>query len=414
MKNRSIGPVKICQVCGGKSLKAVLDLGSQPIVQNYLSAERLQEMEETYPLRLVRCPRCGLVQLDYVVEPEKVFPLSYPYRTGLTNMLVRNFGSLAAHMREANMFEANDLVVDIGSNDGSLLKAFKAHNARVVGVEPTDAAKVANRDDIPTIQNFFGARAAKAIRKKYGVARVVTATNVFAHINDTIALVKNIRSLMGSESVFVSESQYLMDIVEKLEFDTIYHEHLRFYALKPLVRLFHSCGMSLVDAERIHAAGGSIRVYARKGTHPMSERAKALIHAEEKAGLYSDIGLARFAQRAQRARRDLLALLLRQKKAGKRIAGLSSSARSNTLLGFTHIDTAILEYAGEKKGSPKIGMYTPGTHIPVVDEKRILKEQPDMLLMLSWHIGAELAKKMRAAGFKGKFIIPLPTPRIIS
>lgn len=413
MKNH-IGPVDACQVCGNRSLRLVLDLGNQPIVQNYLTAKRLREPEETYPLRVVRCPRCGLLQLDYVVPPEKVFPRSYPYRTGLTNMLLRNFESLAAELQSAGMFGKNDLVVDIGSNDGSLLKSFKKRGARVVGVEPTDAAKDAVRAGIPTIQDFFTSRSVKVIRKQYGAARVVTATNVFAHINDTMSLVKNIRALMHADGVFVSESQYVMDIIEKLEFDTIYHEHLRFYGLKPLIKLFSSCGMSLVDAERIHAAGGSIRVYAKKGSHPMSARTKALIRAEEKAGLYTDAGLARFSERVQNARRDLLALLLREKKAGKRIAGLSSSARSNTLLGFTHIDTGIVEYAGEKKGSPKIGMYTPGTHIPVVDEARIVKEQPDLLLMLSWHIGEELAKKMRAAGYKGKFIIPLPKPRIIS
>ncbi len=246
------------------------------------------------------------------------------------------------------------------------------------------------------------------------MARVVTATNAFAHINDTHSLVDNIKSVLDKDGVFVSESQYLMDIIEKLEFDTIYHEHLRFYALKPMVHLFTMHGMSIVDAERIHAAGGSIRVYAKKGAHPMSERAKKLVAAERKVGLDTREGLHQFAQKVLTAKRDLLALLLDCKKRGACIVGVTSSARSNTLLGFTHIDNTILDYTGEKKGSPKIGMYTPGTHIPVVDEARILTDQPDFALILSWHIGEELAKKIRTAGYKGKFIIPLPKPRIIS
>ncbi len=218
---------------------------------------------------------------------------------------------------------------------------------------------------------------------------------------------------MDKESVFVSESQYLMDIVEKLEFDTVYHEHLRFYALKPLIKLFSLHGMSLVDAERISAAGGSIRVFAKTGKHPMSPRVRKLIEAEKRAGLYDDKKLHQFAKKIYRAKTDLLALLLQCKKGGKHIAGLTSSARSNTLLGFCHIDATFLDYLGEKKGSPKIGLYTPGTHVPVVDEDYIFKDRPEYLLVLSWHIGPELIRIMKKRGYKGKFIVPLPRPQII-
>ena len=414
MRQKHEGPVRACQICRGSKLEMVLSLGHQPIVQDYLTGAELLEEEATFPLHLVRCTKCGLLQLDYVVDPKKVFPPDYPYRTGLTNMLIRNFQELAATMEIMKLYKKGDLVVDVGSNDGTLLKQFKAHGARVVGVEPTNAAKVANQSGIPTVQDFIGKKAVQKVTSKFGMAQVVTATNAFAHINDTHSLVDNIKSLMGKDSVFVSESQYLMDIIEKLEFDTIYHEHLRFYALKPLVHLFKMHGMSVIDAERIHAAGGSIRVYAKKGTHPMSARAKKLLAAEKKAGLDTKVGLRKFTQKVLIAKRELLALLLECKKKGARIVGVTSSARSNTLLGFTHIDDTILDYTGEKKGSPKIGMYTPGTHIPVVDEARIFSDQPDFALILSWHIGEELAKNIRAAGYKGKFIIPLPKPRIIS
>ena len=207
--------------------------------------------------------------------------------------------------------------------------------------------------------------------------------------------------------------KYLLDIIEKLEFDTIYHEHLRFYSIKPVHRLLEGVGMSIVDAERISAAGGSIRIYAKKGRLPMSQRAKKLIVEEEKAGLYDKKVLGEFAKKAQRAKNDLLALLLKLKKEGISIVAITSPARSNPLLNFAKIDNTILDYAGEKTGSPKIGLYTPGTHIPVVDESRILKEQPDYVLVLSWHIGTELIKKVKEMGYKGKFILPLPVPRIV-
>jgi 2-polyprenyl-3-methyl-5-hydroxy-6-metoxy-1,4-benzoquinol methylase len=407
-----IGPVTTCQICKSARLQVVLSLGHQPIVQEYLTSTQLHQPEATYPLTMVRCVRCGLLQLDYIVEPSKVFPPQYPYRTGLTNMLIRNFEELSKGLLASGYYHTNDLVVDIGSNDGTLLKPFKQRGARVVGVEPTNAAKVANKSGIPTLQEFFSGQSVKKILKKYGKAKVITATNVFAHINDTALLVKNIKALMDNNSVFVSESQYVMDIIEKLEFDTIYHEHLRFYALKPLTYLFKEHGLSIVDAERITAAGGSIRVYAKKGAYAMSQRAKTLLKEEEKAGLYDTKKLKTFADKVHTVKNELLSLLLRLKKDGANVAALTSPARANPMLNFVHIDNTIIVYAGEKNGSPKIGLYTPGTHILVVDEAKILKDQPDYVLVLSWHIGTELMKKVRSMGYKGKFIIPLPTPHV--
>ncbi|OHA17042.1 MAG: hypothetical protein A3C79_02040 [Candidatus Taylorbacteria bacterium RIFCSPHIGHO2_02_FULL_45_28] len=414
MKKNTFGPVLGCQICGAKDLQPVLSLGHQPIVQEYLTEEALHEPEVTYPLNLVRCPICNLLQIDYIPEPAKVFPPNYPYRTGLTNMLVRNFRELSDVLFRDYHFEKGDLIIDIGSNDGTLLQGFKDKGMKVLGVEPTGAAKVANRNKISTIEDFFSDAIVSKILKKYGKAHIITCTNAFAHINDAKGLAKNVAKLMDKNSVFVSESQYLLDIIKKLEFDTIYHEHLRFYALKPLIRLLGDAGLSVVDAERISAAGGSIRVYARKGKLPSSKRVKDLIAEEEKVGLYDTKTLIAFAKKIYTAKNDLLTILLKCKKEGARIAGLTSSARSNTLLGFSKINETILDYACEKNGSPKIGLYTPGTHIPVVDEARLLEDQPEYALVLSWHIGEELMKKTKAAGYIGKFIMPLPIPRIVN
>lgn len=412
-KTPTSGPITRCQICESPRLVPVLALGHHPILQKYLTERQLQEPEATYPLNLVYCRACGLAQLDYCIDPAVLFNPGYPYRTGLTGMLIRNFDSLAEELLNAGHYKKGDLVVDIGSNDGTLLSMFKKRGARVVGVEPTNVARIARTSGIPTLQHFFGRNSVKEILKKYGTPNVITATNAFAHITDLPALIKNIRALMGRDTVFVSESQYLLDIVEKLEFDTIYDEHLRYYALKPMARMFGAHGMSLVDAERIQAAGGSIRVYAKKGGHPMSRRAKELLRKEKKAGLYDLKTLSRFARRVYKAKHELMALLSQLKKSGARIAALTSAGRSNTLLNFVKIDHTLIDYTGEKKGSPKIGLYTPGGHIPIVDEKRIVEEQPEFLLILSWHIGSELMRIMRKLGYKGRFIMPLPKPRII-
>ena len=414
MKNKKhTGKITGCQICNEKKLVKLLTLGHQPVVQEYLSESQLSDSETTYPLNLCRCTKCGLVQIDYIVDPKVVFPDTYPYRTGLTNMLIKNFESLSENLKARGYVKNEGLIIDIGSNDGTLLKPFQKMGMRVLGVEPTNAAKTANENGIKTIQKYFDQKTVANIINKFGKAKIITATNVFAHINDTHSLIKNIAKLMDKDSVFVSESQYLVDIIEKLEFDTVYHEHLRFYSLKPLIKLFELAGMSIVDAERIHAAGGSIRVFAVKGNKKYGQSVVDILKMEEEMGIYDDELLFNFSKKVLDAKFRLLSMVLDLKRNGSKIIGLSSAARSNTLLGFTTINHTILDYLVEKKGSPKIGLYTPGTHIPIVDESYILKDNPDYILVLSWHIGEELIKKIRDSGYKGKFIVPLPVPKII-
>jgi len=413
MSNIIHGSIKHCQICGQPGLETVLTFGHQPIVQNYLTAEQLHEPEMTYPLNFCRCPNCGLLQLDYIIDPKLVFPINYPYRTGLTNMLIRNFRALADELEKNYHLQQNDLIIDIGSNDGSLLQTFKAKGLRVLGIEPTNAAQDANTNGIPTIQNYFSPEVASQVVAQYGRAKFVTMTNAFAHIPEATAIMRGLKTLLTDDGLFISESQYLLDMMQGLELDTIYHEHLRFYSLKPLQVLFTAAGFSLMHAEQIAAAGGSIRVYARPGKHPASDNVGKLIAAEEAAGLYNSTKLRQFAQQMISAKNELLALLIKCKQSGARIAAIGSPARSNTLLGFTHIDEKLIDYACEKAGSPKIGLFTPGAHLPVVDEKKLSEDQPEYALILSWHIGEELMTIMKKIGYRGKFIMPLPKPRII-
>lgn len=411
--NAQYGHNKICQICTHTPLIIILSLGHQAPVHAHLTGNKLNEPEILYPLNLCQCSNCGLLQLDYMVDPKILFYLEYPYFTSMTNMLIEDFKNLRDELLRKYPIGNNDLVIDIGSNDGTLLSGFKEKGLRVLGIEPTNVAKVAAWGGIPTIQDFFNEDLAKKIVQQYGPAKIVTSTNVFAHIYDVFGILRGIDTILAPDGVFVSESQYVLDIIEKLALDTIYHEHLRFYCLKPMMKLLSSGGFSLVDAERIPAAGGSIRVYAEKGNKPPSDRVKELIRAEEEAGLY-DTGILRaFADRAERAGQKLKKILLKCKEDGCRIVGIGAPGRSNTLLQFAHIDNKLLDYAVEKKGSPKIGLFTPGTHLPIVDEEMLLQEQPEYALLLSWHIGPELMKKLRSLGYRGKFIIPLPEPRIV-
>ncbi len=412
-KKPNIGPITECQICSARNLKTILSLGHQARVHGHLTPKTNNEPETKYPLDLNYCPKCHLIQLGYAIDPKVVFFPDYPYHSGTTNMLVKNFRSLAEMTVKKYDLNSKDLVIDIGSNDGTLLQGFKEKGVRVLGIEPTNVAKFARRAGIPTIQEFFSEKVAKKIARRYGRAKIIAAANVFAHINHLRDFMRGVSALLEKDGVFITESQYITDIIKKLEVDTIYDEHLRYYTLKPMQKLFSLSGFSLVDAERISAAGGSIRVYAMKGEKQASSRVNKIIAQEKRAGVYNFKTLQKFGQKTVQAKYGLLELLIKCKKEGARIAGLGAPGRSNTLLGFNKIDHHILDYLCEKNTSPKIGLFAPGTHLPIVDEKKLIEEQPEYALVLSWHIGKELMKKTRLAGYKGKFIMPLPKPRIV-
>ncbi len=408
------GPINNCQFCGQSPLIEIISLGHQAPVHAHLNSTSLHQPETLYPLTLCRCSACGLIQLNFIVDPKTIFYPEYPYFTGMTTMLVNNFRNLRDEVQKMHPLSSESLVVDIGSNDGTLLAGFKDIGAKVLGIEPTNVAKVANDHGIPTVQEFFTQNSVEKIIANNGQADVVTATNMFAHVNNVFPFAQAIANLLKDSGLFISESQYLVDMLEKNALDTIYHEHLRYYSLKPLQKLLNNVGLSLIDAERIEAAGGSIRVYAKKGKYVMSERAKKIMAAEEAMGIYDGRIFENFSSKLIKAKQDLIATIVACRQEGARVFGIGAPGRSNTLLQFAHLDNQLIDYALEKNGSPKIGLYTPGTHIPIVDEEILLSEQPEYGLLLSWHIGQELMTKLRAKGFRGKFICPLPDVKIIA
>lgn len=410
----AVGSIDRCQICASVDLQHVLDLGFSAPCDSLLTERQLREPEVTYPLNMWRCRSCGLVQIDHVVDPRRLFHPDYPYRSGITETLRRNLHGTSARVADKIGVPAGSFVVDIGSNDGTVLQGFKNVGMNVLGVEPTHIADIAVANGIPTVNRFFDLTVAEEIRSAHGPAAIVTAANVFAHVNQLSQLLTGVHTLLGDRGVFVTESHYMVDILETLQYDSIYHEHLKFYLLKPLQRLFADHGFTVEDAERIPNYGGSIRVYARKGSNgPVSSSVRELLAVEDKLGCYEDETYVRFRERAERSRRALRSLIVKLNDEGKRVVGIGCPGRAVTLLSYCGITSDLLPYIAEQSTSLKLGLYTPGTHIPVVDEARMFDEQPDYGLILTWHYAGPIIKQLRARGLRSRVIVPLPDVTIV-
>jgi len=357
-----------------------------------------------------------LLQINYVVNNEEVFHLEYPYKSGITKTLKDLLHSTSKYSVDNFKFSKKPLAIDIGSNDGTLLEGFKNHGFNVLGIEPTNIAKLANKKGIKTIQKFFDYKTAQFIKKKYHKAEVITGTNIFAHINKLDSLMKGVKNLLNPDNgIFVSESHYAVNILDEMQFDSIYHEHLRFYLLKPLIFLLNKYGFNVIDASRIPNYAGSIRVTAtlNKKIKP-NKNIKQILDMEEKEGFYSEKKYKQYAKKVIKVRKDLNEMLWKLKLNKKKIVGVGCPGRSITLLSYCNISNQLIDYIAEQNSSLKLNMFTPSTHIEIIDEKHMIKKQPDYALILSWHYGKNVMKNLRNKGFKGKFIMPLPKPRIIN
>lgn len=405
--------VQRCQVCDSPDLDSVLFLGYLPPVNQMRPIGQRPHEQAAYPAELLHCRRCQLVQLGLIVDPAILFPPEYPYTSGTTRILRENFAELHQESTRLLKLTGSELVVDVGSNDGTLLENFRAAGHQVCGVEPTLMANLASERGVRTIMAFFGPDAAGQVVAEYGKAQIVTATNVFAHIEDIRQIVESVTSMLAPDGVFISESHYLMALLETLQYDTIYHEHLRHYSLESLVYLLGMHGLDVIHAKRIPTHGGSIRVYAaRSGTRDVLPTVQQMVEEERSAGPLHE-RLRAFARQAAASKLHLHALLRDFYEAGARIYGVGAPSRASTLINYVGLDREIISCVAEVRGSYKIGKYIPGTLIPVVDEAMLFGDQPDYALLLSWHIAEELVPTMRRRGFKGQFIVPLPRPRVV-
>ena len=408
------GPIDKCQICNSSKLNLILDLGHQPLCDSLLAKEMLNQPETTYPLRMFWCEECSLAQLDYCVDGSVVFHPDYPYRTGVTKELVEYLNGMSNSLISKYNLKHDDLVVDLGSNDGTLLMGFKEHGIKVLGVEPTNIAKLANQNGIETVQEFFTMDIANEIKNKYSEASIVVATNMFAHMASIGEVVSGIETILKDDGVFVFENHYLLDVIQGGQFDTIYHEHLRTYSLKSLIKLFSYYDFTITDVERGSRYGGNIRVHVTKGKNrPVSENVTALLNLEENSDLYKLETYRKFAERVKKAKKDFMNFLLKIKDDGKTIVANSCPGRSVTLLNYYGVDADLIPYIAEQPTSLKLGMFLPGKLIPVVNNEILIKEQPDYVILLAWHYAEPIMEQLKARGLKSNFIIPLPDLKIV-
>jgi len=408
------GHIHRCQVCNSEKLHLILDLGHQPLCDTLLTKEMLDKPEKTYPLRMMWCEDCTLTQIDYCVSGSEVYHPDYPYRSGITKELADYQVAICNSLIKKYSLTSADLAMDIGSNDGTLLSGFRKNGVRILGVEPTNIAKIAIANGIETVQSFFDIETAKSIREKYGEASVITSTNMFAHMQTIGEVVMGVYHLLKDDGVFVCETHYLLDVLQGGQFDTIYHEHLRTYSLKSLVRLFSYYDFTLTDVERGDRYGGNIRVHVTKGKNrQVSSAVTALLKTEEEAGLGKLETYRAFAARVQTARLRFMDFLIQTKKEGKHIVGNSCPGRCSTLLNYYGVDIELIPYLAEQPTSLKLGMYLPGKHIPVVDNKILIEEQPDYVVLMAWHYAKPITEQLKARGLKSDFVIPLPDFKIL-
>lgn len=400
-----------CRVCGGTDLVKVLDLGSTPPANAYLKKEDFDKPEKSFPLALYFCRTCSLTQLLDVVNQEILFK-NYHFLTSASAPSIEHFRRYAEEVIRPLVASPNDLVVDIGGNDGVLLSFIKDY-ARVLNVDPADnLAPISEEKGVPFYPTFFTSKTADAILAKYGKAKVLVANNVFAHTDPLRNVFKGVAKLIGEDGTFICEVHWQKHLLEEGAFDQIYHEHLCFHSLHALKHLVESAGMKIFDVQIIPEQGQSLRVFAAKNRPPTPNVARILTE-EKEAGLTDEATHHAFAQKIEANKEKLLSLLRELKAAGKKIVGYGAPAKGNTLLNYYGIGPDTLEYLTDTTVL-KQGLYSPGMHIPIVSPERLLTDTPDYILLLAWNFKDAILEKEKHLREKGvKFIITVPDVVIV-
>ncbi len=402
-------------MCRGSNLTKFLSLGCTPPADQFKREEQLVEPDIYYPLDVFICNSCGLAQLGHTVSPEILYRNDYPYESSTTKAGQKHFFKFAQSVTERFHLGTSDLTVDIGSNVGVLLSGFKEAGVRVLGVDPAaNIVRLAEKRGIETINEFFNLPTAQLIVLEKGKASMITGTNVFAHVDDLHAFMHAVDVLLNEQGVFIFEAPHFMHLIDSLEYDTIYHEHLSYLSLTPLIPFFKQFGMEVFDVEQVDIHGGSFRVFiSRFNQREIMPAVREMLDAEKKMNLHSLSVLQDFANRVEKNRNDITWLISRLRHEGKSVVGVSAPAKGMTLLNYCGLGRQYLDFVTEKS-QLKIGRFTPGTRIPIFSDDALLERQPDYALLLAWNFAEEIIdnlKEYRKAG--GKFIIPIPYPRIV-
>jgi 2-polyprenyl-3-methyl-5-hydroxy-6-metoxy-1,4-benzoquinol methylase len=405
-----------CRLCSSKNLYKFLDLGLHPPSDQFLNKKQINKETAFYPLAVNTCNSCGFKQLTHVVDPKILYQQDYPYESSLTQVGLKHFYEFALSIKDRFKLNSNDLVIDIGSNVGVLLNSFKSLGTRVLGVDPAEnICRIANKRNIKTLNSFFDSEICGFIKKKYGKAKVITGTNVFAHIDDLPGLFKNVKKILHKkDGIFVIEVPHFLNLLNDLEYDTIYHEHLSYITIQPLIKFLKKINLKIFRVEKKDIHGGSIRIFiSHIDSFKIDKSVNQVLKQERKANLNSLKVLNKFSENVKKNRLDIITLISKLKLKKKKIIALSTPAKGMTLLNYCKLDKDYIDFATEKS-KLKIGRFTPGGNIPIYSDMRILKEKPDYAIILAWNFAKEIINNNKLfLKNGGKFITPIPKIKII-
>lgn len=400
-----------CRVCGSENLEPYLDLGFLPLSNNLATSTLDPIHNERYPLQVMLCTNCSLSQLSIVVNPEKLFS-HYVYRSSISQGYKDHCKQMAIDLKEKYNLTDESFHIDIAGNDGALLEQFKkVLGHKVLNIDPAEnLAGIAEAAGIPTLTMFWDLSTANKVKNAHPKADLITATNVFAHVDNVKEFIQGVKLVLNTKGVLVLEFPYLVDFIDKREFDTVYFEHLSYFSIRPLYYLVKKLGLDIINVEKQEIHGGTVRVtIAHEGAYPINN--VVYDYMTDEFANYSDLEVYR------KFNEDVQESIIRFRNGvhsfpNKTVAGFAASAKGNTLLNSAFITVGSMKYIVDETPE-KIGKYSPGTRIPIVGMDILKRNPPDYLVILSWNFAKEIIEKCTKAGYKGDFIIPIPEFNII-
>ncbi|MCW9706751.1 class I SAM-dependent methyltransferase [Fodinibius salsisoli] len=405
-----------CRNCGKELIHSFADLGATPLCNEIINPEELNRGQKEYPLHVYVCEECFLVQVGACVSPEVIYS-DYSYFSSYSDSWLDHARRYVDTMIGLYNINPNSFVVEIASNDGYLLQYFKEKNIPHFGVEPSNTvAQAALNKGIPTEEVFFGKQTADSLREKYQEADLILGNNVLAHVPNIHDFVGGLEILLGDKGIMTFEFPHLMQLVENIQFDTIYHEHFFYYSLHAVQSIFKSHGFKIFDVQELNTHGGSIRIFVSRKTNTqrkISDNVKRILHDEKVKGYLNIEFYTTFNKNVQQLKRDLLSLLIQEKNKGKSIVGYGAPGKGNTLLNFCGIGTDFMDFTVDRNPH-KQDHFLPGSLIPIYQPEKIMEAKPDYVFILPWNLKREIMNQTNYIGeWGGKFIIPIPYPRIM-